>query len=115
MVEEQIKLTFEELFNGWNQEDVIPDYYDVIPRDLKMTLKKWYQIVKTFDHTINILNRWVIIELKLPILTRTFPSLIVSDLIGVQPMTAPTGTTFHVKTSCQNFIPIIDSSWKNSC
>jgi len=36
-------------------------------------------------------------KMQVPLIRRTFPSLIIDDLLSVQPMTAPTGLVFAMK------------------
>jgi hypothetical protein len=91
------KVTFDELVKGWYMDDIAPTVYDILPRDLKLPVSKWYQIVKSFEVAVGIKEcKWILIEVKIPILRRMFPSLIASDLVGVQPMSGPVGHVFHL-------------------
>lgn len=56
------EISFYQLFSGWNRESLgnIPDHYDVIPRDMYLSVQDWYQIIKTFDSIIKVDNSWFI-------------------------------------------------------
>lgn len=91
------KITFDELVEGWHLDGAVDNRYDIIPRTVKYSVVKWYQIIETFEQAIGLdKNKWRLIQLKLPNLKRIFPSLLATDLVNVQPMTGPVGHVFHL-------------------
>lgn len=50
----------------------------------------------------------------LPMIRKVMPALIAQDIVGVQPMTGPTGSIFNVNPKYLKY-EVLDTSWQSTC